>query len=186
MPRVARVVAFSTSPEMAEEIDALAREEGKSRSELLRAAMRCYQTSRELPLAEETAAVYAPRAAQTSQAPVVAPTPTAPAVHGVVAVLLARPVIRRLCESLGVAQLWLFGSAVRDDFEPGRSDYDFLVEFRPDAPRKPWAGEYHELREGLEQILDDGPVEIGHAGSVTNPYVKASIDAEKVLIYEWA
>jgi predicted nucleotidyltransferase len=34
-----------------------------------------------------------------------------------------------------VQRLALFGSAVRDDFDPERSDLDFLVEFTPAAPQ---------------------------------------------------
>ena len=37
--------------------------------------------------------------------------------------------------------------------------------------------------EGLKRILD-GPVDVGSADAVTNPYLKASIDSEKVLIVE--
>lgn len=36
-----------------------------------------------------------------------------------------------LCRRHGVARLALFGSILRDDFEPGRSDIDVLVEFPP-------------------------------------------------------
>lgn len=173
MPRVARVVAFSTTAEMAEEIDRIARTEGRSRSELLRDAVRCYQESRGASIAAESAATYAPRGV----------APATPEVYGIAAVLRARAAIRQLCESLGVARLWLFGSAVRDDFDPDRSDYDFLVEWKPDAPRQPWAGEYQDLRDGLMRILS-GPVDVGSASAITNPYLKASIDAEKVLIVE--
>lgn len=176
MPREARVVAFSTTADMAEEIDALARDEGRSRSDLLRAAVRCYQASREVPIVAEPTAVYAPSQGRPKETK---------SSHGVLAVLQARPAIRQLCESLGVARLWLFGSAVRDDFKPGRSDYDFLVEFRDDAPRKPWAGEYQELRDGLSQILA-APVDVGSPSAITNPYLRASIDPEKVLVIESA
>lgn len=177
MPRVARVVAFSTSAEMAEEIDRIAREEGRSRSEILRDAVRCYKESRYgAPLAADAAATYTATRALPA---------AAPSAHGVIAVLRSRDAIKRLCETLGVARLWLFGSAVRDDFEPGRSDYDFLVEWKPDAPRQPWAGEYQDLREGLGQILG-APVDVGSATAIKNPYTKAAIEAEKVLIIEQA
>lgn len=173
MPRVARVVTFSTTAEMAEEIDRIARVEGRSRSELLRDAVRCYQQSQGASGARESSATYAPHGIASAL----------PGVHGIAAVLGARTAIRQLCSALGVARLWLFGSAVRDDFDPDRSDYDFLVEWRPDAPRQPWAGEYQDLREGLMRILQD-PVDVGSAGAITNPYLKTSIDDEKVLIVE--
>jgi hypothetical protein len=36
-----------------------------------------------------------------------------------------------VCRKHGVARLELFGSVLRDDFEPGRSDVDVLVEYLP-------------------------------------------------------
>ncbi|HEX2525334.1 MAG TPA: nucleotidyltransferase domain-containing protein [Geminicoccus sp.] len=39
------------------------------------------------------------------------------------------PEIKGLCRRYGVARLELFGSGARDDFDPGRSDVDLLVEF---------------------------------------------------------
>jgi predicted nucleotidyltransferase len=36
-----------------------------------------------------------------------------------------------ICRRYGVARLEVFGSAARDDFDPARSDADFLVTFQP-------------------------------------------------------
>lgn len=44
----------------------------------------------------------------------------------------ALTVIVEICRKHGVRELALFGSALRDDFRPD-SDFDFLVEFEPDA-----------------------------------------------------
>ncbi|MDQ3480300.1 MAG: nucleotidyltransferase domain-containing protein, partial [Actinomycetota bacterium] len=43
-----------------------------------------------------------------------------------------RAQIEELCRHFRVRRLDVFGSAIRDDFDPGRSDVDFLVEFEPD------------------------------------------------------
>ena len=40
----------------------------------------------------------------------------------------------RLCETYRIAELSFFGSVIRDDFNPARSDLDVLVEFLPDTP----------------------------------------------------
>ena len=40
-----------------------------------------------------------------------------------------------LCARFGVTRLDVFGSALRDDFRPGESDFDLLVEFAPMEPR---------------------------------------------------
>lgn len=42
-----------------------------------------------------------------------------------------RPAIAALCAKHGVARLEVFGSALRNDFRPGESDVDLLVEFAP-------------------------------------------------------
>jgi predicted nucleotidyltransferase len=39
--------------------------------------------------------------------------------------------IAEFCRKWGVRRLSFFGSVVRDDFDPERSDVDVLVEFRP-------------------------------------------------------
>ena len=54
------------------------------------------------------------------------------------------------CRRFDVARLDIFGSAARsNDFDPVRSDADFLVEFRPDAK----ADFYLDLEEAFESIL---------------------------------
>jgi predicted nucleotidyltransferase len=45
-----------------------------------------------------------------------------------------REELRELCRRFHVRRLDLFGSATGDDFDPARSDLDFLVEFDPRAP----------------------------------------------------
>lgn len=47
---------------------------------------------------------------------------------------LDRDALIRLCERYRISELSLFGSIVRDDFDPRRSDVDVLVEFLPDSP----------------------------------------------------
>jgi predicted nucleotidyltransferase len=173
VPRTAIVVAFSTTPQMAEEIDRLAACEGCTRSALLREMVRAYRATNQEHArhVEESRVAYAPA------------LPVAPSLPGLARVLGQRSEISKLAADAGVARLWVFGSAVRDDFEPARSDFDFLVEFRADAQRKPWFGELGDLRDGISCLLG-GPVDLGEAGGLRNPYVRAAVEAEKVLIYE--
>ena len=42
-----------------------------------------------------------------------------------------REAIAEACARHGVVRLDAFGSALRDDFRPGESDLDLLVEFAP-------------------------------------------------------
>jgi hypothetical protein len=60
--------------------------------------------------------------------------------------------IAQLCRRYRVRQLEVFGSAARgDDFDPDRSDADFLVEFEPNAI--PGVDAFFALKEGLERTL---------------------------------
>ncbi len=76
----------------------------------------------------------------------------------------------------------LFCSAVRDDFEPSRSDLDLLVEFQPIEP-----GALVRAYFGLEQQLASitcKSVDLVMADAVHNPYVRRTIEASKQLIDE--
>jgi predicted nucleotidyltransferase len=58
-----------------------------------------------------------------------------------------------LCRRYDVARLEVFGSAARGTgFDPGRSDFDFLVEFRPDSQLRP-SEQFFGLAEDLERLL---------------------------------
>ena len=60
--------------------------------------------------------------------------------------------IEELCRRHRVRVLFLVGSAARSDFDPGRSDLDFLVEFEPHQ-RRGFNDVYFLLREDLERLL---------------------------------
>jgi predicted nucleotidyltransferase len=54
------------------------------------------------------------------------------------------------CKRFNIARLDIFGSAARgNDFDPARSDADFLVAFRPNAK----TDIYLDLEEAFERIL---------------------------------
>lgn len=87
----------------------------------------------------------------------------------------------RLCREFRVRQLEVFGSAARADFDPGKSDFDFLVEFAPlSAPE--YAAAFLGLKESLERLLGR-PVDLVVASAVRNPYFRESIERDKVLLY---
>ena len=44
-----------------------------------------------------------------------------------------RDKIAAFCQARGIRKLSLFGSVLRDDFDPARSDVDVLAEFAPDV-----------------------------------------------------
>lgn len=89
--------------------------------------------------------------------------------------------IARLCRNHKVRRLEVFGSAARAiDFDPERSDADFLVEFEPDA--NPILDTFFALKDGLEALLQR-KVDLIEFGAVRNPYVLASIDRAREVVY---
>jgi uncharacterized protein len=90
--------------------------------------------------------------------------------------------LRALCRRFHVRRLDLFGSAARGDFDPERSDIDFLVEFDRDHPAALSLGTYFELKESLEALLGR-PVDLVEPGAVRNPYLKASIERSREPVF---
>jgi predicted nucleotidyltransferase len=63
-----------------------------------------------------------------------------------------RNALAAICRRYGVARLEVFGSAARaDDFDPARSDADFLVTFNPSVRND--LGAFSDLKEALEKLL---------------------------------
>jgi uncharacterized protein len=63
--------------------------------------------------------------------------------------------IATFCRERGIARLSLFGSVLRKDFNPERSDIDVLVEFRPDVhPGLKFFGYGDELTEIIGHKVD--------------------------------
>ncbi len=92
-----------------------------------------------------------------------------------------RDELREVCRRFHVRQLELFGSAARDDFDPARSDLDFLVEFQP-VPLGAYADAFFGLKESLEQLFGR-PVDLVAAAAIRNPYLRESVDRAKTLLY---
>ena len=92
------------------------------------------------------------------------------------------PEIAELCRRHHVKRLELFGSAATGKFDPKRSDFDFLVEFLPDAPRRAFAG-YFDLKEDLEALFGRS-VDLVDISAIRNPYFRQAINqGRRVLLY---
>lgn len=89
--------------------------------------------------------------------------------------------IMKLCRDFHVRRLELFGSALKANFDPEQSDYDFLVEFAP-LPSGKYASAFFGLKEGLETLLGR-PVDLVVASAIRNPYFKQSVEQNKSLLY---
>ena len=92
-----------------------------------------------------------------------------------------RDALTALCVRLGVRRMELFGSAARGDFDPARSDLDFLVEFNSDAKRGALAS-YFDLKDELEAMFGR-PVDLLMPAAIRNPFVQADIDRTRCLLY---
>ncbi len=89
--------------------------------------------------------------------------------------------LRELCRKHNVARLLVYGSVVRDDFDPDRSDIDFLVEFLPSLGRF-YFDTYLDLKENLEGLFGR-PVDLGTPDAIRHPYVLRSISNDQELLY---
>jgi hypothetical protein len=93
-----------------------------------------------------------------------------------------RPEIVSVCRRYGVTRLELFGSAARgDDFDPGLSDADFLVEYDRSSDLSP-LDRHFGFAEALSRALGR-PVDLVEPGAVKNPFLRSAIERSKELIY---
>lgn len=85
-----------------------------------------------------------------------------------------------LCARHGVATLELTGSAARENFDPQTSDFDFLVEFLPDAKMSALA--FVEFFDSLEAILGRR-VDLIELSAVRNPILREAFVVDRMPIY---
>jgi predicted nucleotidyltransferase len=90
--------------------------------------------------------------------------------------------LTRFCKSQGVTKLLLFGSALRDDFEPARSDLDLLVEFAPGASRSLF--KLLRMQDELSQLLGR-QVDLTTSGSLSK-YFRVDVLADARVLYDAA
>jgi predicted nucleotidyltransferase len=93
-------------------------------------------------------------------------------------IALDREQIAAFCRERGIRRLSLFGSVLRDDFDPAKSDIDVLVDLRTDA--RPgleffgWGEEFGRL--------------IGHARvdfcSDLRPWLQPLVEQRALVVYD--
>lgn len=94
---------------------------------------------------------------------------------------LHREEVATLCRKWGARRLDVFGSAIRDDFDPATSDLDFLVDFDDVSPAR-YAQAYFSLKEGLERLFGR-PVDLVTGSSLANPYFRERIASASRTVY---
>ena len=89
--------------------------------------------------------------------------------------------IAAACRQYCIERLFIFGSAIREDFRPGESDIDLLVEFAPmDVTKKFHI--YLDAREAFRRIFK-ADVDLVMRGAVKNKIIAREIDRTMKLIY---
>jgi predicted nucleotidyltransferase len=87
-----------------------------------------------------------------------------------------------LCKDHNVKYLYAFGSSVTDKFDFNKSDIDLLVEIDSKDPIV--RGEKLLELWDLFEIFFRRKVDLLTDSSIHNPYLRKSIDATKILIYD--
>jgi predicted nucleotidyltransferase len=89
--------------------------------------------------------------------------------------------IAQACQRHGVLRMHAFGSALREDFRPGDSDIDLLVEFVPMNPHQ-LVDAYFNLLDELRLILGT-EIDLVMSDAVKNRYIAADIERTKQVLY---
>lgn len=90
--------------------------------------------------------------------------------------------IRALCREYGVLRLEAFGSVCTPEFDPARSDVDFLVEYPEGYDFGLWLARYFELKDRLESLVGR-PVDLVMVDAPRNKYFAMAIDETRQLLY---
>lgn len=90
--------------------------------------------------------------------------------------------LRALCDRYGVERLELFGSAARGEFDPAKSDLDFIVQMK--GRREPgYARRFYEFAEAIEALYGRR-VDLLTELMIKNPYFKAEVEKERRVLLE--
>ena len=92
-----------------------------------------------------------------------------------------REQIAELCRTHHVRRLSIFGSAVRDDFDPERSDVDVRVEFFHEGERG-YADNFLDFKDKI-QVLLGRKVDVVSGSVIRNPYFQKEIEQSQVTLY---
>ena len=88
--------------------------------------------------------------------------------------------IGKLCRLHGVRKLEVFGSVLRSDFDPQRSDVDVLVEFESRVASS--FANFLDFKEALERLLGR-PVDLVELHAVRNRRLRHYIEQSKSPVY---
>jgi predicted nucleotidyltransferase len=89
--------------------------------------------------------------------------------------------VRQLCRKHHVSRLELFGSAATGEFNPSRSDLDFLVDFKPLVPVDR-ADAYFGLLADLQDLFHRD-IDLVETEAISNPYFKQTVNVDRTVLY---
>lgn len=92
-----------------------------------------------------------------------------------------REAIVALCKTYGVRTLAVFGSAARGDFDPARSDVDFVLEFEDYGPGV--ARRFIGFADALEALLQRR-VDLLFESAVSDPGFLGEIESTQEPLYD--
>jgi len=94
--------------------------------------------------------------------------------------LSKRDKVIEICRKHDVKRLYIFGSILSDQFKEN-SDIDLLISFKK-IPILEYADNYFDLKFSLEDLFKR-QVDLVEEKTISNPFLKKSIDSSKKLIY---
>ncbi len=91
--------------------------------------------------------------------------------------------IAALCREYGVARLEVFGSVMTDEFDPNRSDIDFLVEYVPDGELGWWTDDWYVLKAKLADIFGC-QVDLVTFQALQDPFFRHFANLTRTVFYD--
>jgi uncharacterized protein len=93
--------------------------------------------------------------------------------------------IQALAREYGVARLEVFGSVCTPEFDPERSDVDFLVEYPDDYDFGPWLGRVQDLQQALADLLGYD-VDLVMISALRNKWFRRLANETRTVVYDAA
>jgi predicted nucleotidyltransferase len=94
-----------------------------------------------------------------------------------------REAIRALAHEYGVARLEVFGSVCTPDWDPARSDVDFLVEYPEDYDFGLWLTRFFALEEALAELLGRD-VDLVMTSALRNRWFNREAAKTRMVLYD--
>jgi predicted nucleotidyltransferase len=93
--------------------------------------------------------------------------------------------IRALARAFGVERLEVFGSVMTDDFDPSRSDIDFIVTYPANYDFGPWLTRLIEFEEQLAALLGRSvDLVMATAPAMSKDRFRREADKTRTVVYD--